>query len=234
MAAAGNTNSCLTRSRTHRLPPSRSSLALSPLRVLGVGGGIRRLRVPLFHGYRERQEAPFMAAHVAVKARNPLNPAEVVSAVLKVRLRLGIVRRVIYWFRPRPVLALALGAGGLGLLLGGGATALAFIALLLLAGFGGGGAAQDKAAAAEGDDVYSDAESGVELSSDSGGSEASSSLLRDAEQQEAGPSRPAGDAAAAAEERVARWLPTTAGPADSAMGSQPSAAALRRRTGKPS
>ncbi len=42
-------------------------MSLAPLRWLGLGGEVRRLHVPLFRGYREKREVPFMAATVSIK-----------------------------------------------------------------------------------------------------------------------------------------------------------------------
>lgn len=186
------------------------------------------------------------------QTRNPAWAAEVVSATLKVRLRLGLLRRAIYSLRPGPLTALALGCAAVGMLLGGGGAALLFLGLLLYAGFssGAGGRAASSAA---GDEASSSVSVSAleEVSAASGISEASSSLLREIEEEEgeAGegqpfPASPLPSAAAAAE-KVERWLPSTSAaaaadgqrkpgrPADSAMGSEGSAAVagLRRRAG---
>ena len=46
----------------------RRSLALAPLRWLGLVSDIRTLRVPLFPGgFREKRDVPFALAEVAIK-----------------------------------------------------------------------------------------------------------------------------------------------------------------------
>lgn len=179
------------------------------------------------------------------QTRNPTWAAEVVSATLKVRLRLGLLRRAIYAVRPGPLGLLALGSAALALVLGGGGAALVFLALLLWTGLGGGG----REAGAGGEEQSSSSVSGAEeISSVSGISDASSSLLRELDGEREAPPSPA-PAAAAAAEKVEQWWdalpgtsgggrpggkPAAAGPADSAMGSGSGArglaAAMRRRT----
>jgi hypothetical protein len=230
---------------------SLGSMSLTPLRWLGLGGDVRRLHVPLFRGYRDKREVPFMAATVSIKTRNPAWAAEVVSATLKVRLRLGLLRRAIYSLRPGPLVALALGCAAIGMLLGGGGAALLFLGLLLYAGFSSSTAGGRAASSAAGDEASSSLSVSAleEVSAASGISEASSSLLREIEEEEGEgkllPPSPRPSVAAAAE-KVERWLPSTsaaaaaaggqgkaARPADSAMGgSEASAAAgMRRRAG---
>ena len=48
---------------------------MSPLRWLGLGGEVRALRVPLFRGYREKRDAPFVGATVAIKASAGRRPS---------------------------------------------------------------------------------------------------------------------------------------------------------------
>lgn len=184
------------------------------------------------------------------QARNPQWGAEVVSATLYVRLRLGLLRRALYSLRPGPLLLLALACAGAALLLGGCTAALLFSGLLLWA-HSGGGAAETGEADEASSSISAQAE---QLSSASGVSEASSSLLRELD-GEAGAAPPSPlPAAAAAAAKVERWydsLPSGSGagtarkpgdgaaptgPADSAMGSsgageRGTAAALRRRVG---
>lgn len=181
------------------------------------------------------------------QARNPRWGAEVVSATLCVRLRLGLLRRALYSLRPGPLLLLALGAAGTAMLLGGCTAALLFLGLLLWAHVGGGGATEASEAADEASSSSLSAEA-EQLSSASGVSEASSSLLRELEGEGEAPPSPH-PAAAAAAAKVERWvdsLPSGSGgggagrkpgggaaptgPADSAMGGS-GAAALRRRVG---
>lgn len=166
---------------------SLRSLALAPLRWAGLAHGPRRVRVPLFTNYREKREVPFMAAHIAIKTRNPRWAAEVLSATLKVRLRLGVVRRVLYTLRPGPLALVVLGGAALAAFLGGGAAAIVFLALLLFAGFGGGRGGD---ASAVQDEVSSNQSADVDVSSVSDVSEASSSLLRELEGEEGEPPSP--------------------------------------------
>jgi hypothetical protein len=203
---------------------------------------------------------------VVLQTRSPSWFAEVLSANLKVQLRLGFLRRIAYTLRPGPLGLLLLGTGAAGALLGGGAATAVFLGLLVYAGFGasGGGAAgmADEAGSAAGDD---------DVSSVSGVSEASSSLLHEFEEEGEPPSprqhpgMPTAAAAGAAMPptpvvlgpgRREMWQDAleelgvapaaaprggertgrkpTAGPADSAMGSEAGsswAASLRRRIG---
>ena len=171
------------------------------------------------------------------QTRNPVWAAEVVSATVKVRLRLGLLRRAVYSLRPGPLWAPALGCAAAAMLLGGGAAALLFLGLLLYTGFGGGAA---KAGSSEGAATSSVVSAADEVSSVSGVSEASSSVLRELEAEPAprgGAEEPLSPhpAAAAAAERVERYLDALPGagaaglrarkpgaaPADSAMGSEP-------------
>ncbi len=183
------------------------------------------------------------------QTRNPAWAAEVVSATLKVRLRLGLLRRAIYSLRPGPLAALALGCAAVGMLLGGGGAALLFLGLLLYAGFTSGGRSGRAASSVAGDEASSSVSVSAleEVSAASGISEASSSLLREIEEEgeaaEGAPLPPSPlPSAAAAAEKVERWLPSTSAaaavpggqgkagrPADSAMGSEGAAAGLRRR-----
>lgn len=196
---------------------------------------------------------PACAHAVSAQTRNPAWAAEVVSATLNVRLRLGLLRRAIYSLRPGPLAALALGCAAVGMLLGGGGAALLFLGLLLYAGFSSGGG---RAVSSAADDAASSSSISVsaleDVSAASGISEASSSLLREMAEEEgdgeAGEGKPLPPSpqpsAAAAAEKVERWLPSTSAaaaaggplkatrPADSAMGSEGSAAAgLRHRAG---
>ncbi|EFN54789.1 hypothetical protein CHLNCDRAFT_134746 [Chlorella variabilis] len=225
------------------------SLALAPLRWVGLGGDVRMVRLPLFTNYREKREVPFMVARLAIKTRNPAWAAEVVSATLKVQLRLGLIRRLLYTLRPSPLALLLLGGSALAAFLGGGAAALVFLGLLVYAGFGGGGEA-----AAVRDELSSNMSADVEVSSASDVSEASSSMLRELEDHGEPPSprqHPGMPTSAAAGAQAALGPPSAAGtsatvagaprrkagPADSAMGSDAGAAAgrsgLLRRRGRP-
>ena len=182
-----------------------------------------------------------------LQTRRPGWAAEVVSAELKVQLRLGLVRRAIYTLRPGTLLALVLGGAAVAMMLGGGAAALLFLALLLYAGVSSRGSAASEGEAAS----VSGASGYEEVSSVSGVSDASSSLLRelDGEGTAHEGSPPSPHPAAAAAEHVERYLDTlpsrsaaagqraqrkageAAGPADSVASHAAAAAALRRRIG---
>lgn len=186
---------------------------------------------------------------LGMQTRNPAWAAEVVSATLKVQLRLGLIRRLLYTLRPSPLALLLLGGSALAAFLGGGAAALVFLGLLVYAGFGGGGEA-----AAVRDELSSNMSADVEVSSASDVSEASSSMLRELEDHGEPPSprqHPGMPTSAAAGAQAALGPPSAAGtsatvagaprrkagPADSAMGSDAGAAAgrsgLLRRRGRP-
>lgn len=61
------------------------------------------------------------------------------GARVKVQLRLGLVRRLLYALRPGGLLMLLLGAAALAALLGGSGVAAVFIALWVYTGWGGEG-----------------------------------------------------------------------------------------------
>lgn len=126
---------------------------------------------------------PLCATRRVLQTRSPSWFAEVLSANLKVQLRLGFLRRIAYTLRPGPLGLLLLGTGAAGALLGGGAATAVFLGLLVYAGLGasGGGAAgvAEEAGSAAGDD---------DVGSVSGVSEASSSLLHEFEEEGEPPS----------------------------------------------
>lgn len=110
------------------------------------------------------------------------------SAVLKVRLRLGLLRRAVYMVRPGGLLLPLLGAGAAAALLGGTAAAAVLLVLLVITGFGGGGGEAAEGAADELGSMAGSEE--AEVGSVSGVSEASSSLLRQLSDDEGEPPSP--------------------------------------------
>ncbi|KAL4452355.1 hypothetical protein ABPG75_008017 [Micractinium tetrahymenae] len=169
---------------------SLRSLATAPLRWVGLASDIRRVRVLLFSNYREKAAVPLMVARVAIKTRSSWGcEPEVMSATLKVQLRLGLLRRAVYMLRPGGLLLPLLGAGAVAALLGGTAAAAVLLVLLAITGFGGGGEAAEAAADELGSVAGSDE---VEVGSVSGVSEASSSLLRQLSDDEGEPPSPRG------------------------------------------
>lgn len=173
---------------------SARSLLSAPLRWLGLASDMRRVRVPLFTNFHEKRDVPFTVAHVAVKVggdncktrSTACSAAEVESGVLKVRLRLGWLRRAVYWLRPGRLALPLLGLAAIGALMGGGAAAFVFLALLLWAGFSAGSGREAEAGADElGSVAGSDDAVSVSWVSD-----ASSSLLRDLSDDEGEPPVP--------------------------------------------
>ena len=142
-------------SRPALLPPrSRAaralrSAALAPLVVLGLADELRTLRVPLFSGYRDRPDAPFVALRVALAGRVPAGtspaagpgPPPALAAVRGVvSHRLGLARRLLYYVRPGDALAWPLFALAAAAIAGGGAAAaLCGLGWALTAGRRGGG-----------------------------------------------------------------------------------------------
>jgi hypothetical protein len=86
--------------------------------------------VRLLKRYRERPDARFAVFQVAVKSRSAADPPEVLAAWVRVQLRPGLVGRLTYALRPRPLAALALGGAALAAAAGG--TAVAAVALAAL------------------------------------------------------------------------------------------------------
>lgn len=141
-------------SRPALLPPrSRAaralrSAALVPLVVLGLADELRTLRVPLFAGYRDRADAPFVALRIALAGRAPAGslpaagpgPPPALAAVRGiVSHRLGLARRLLYYVRPGDALAWPLFALAAAAIAGGGAAAaLCGLGWALTAGRGGG------------------------------------------------------------------------------------------------
>lgn len=89
------------------------------------------LPVRLFQGYREQPDARFAAFQLAVKSRSAAAPAHVLAARLRVQLRPGLVRRVMYALRPWPLLAILIGVAALSAAAGGSLLAAACLGTLL-------------------------------------------------------------------------------------------------------
>lgn len=121
----------------------------------------------------------------APQVRSPGCEPEVMSATVKVQLRLGLLRRAVYMVRPGRLLLPLLGAGAAAALFGGTTAAVVLLVLLAFTGFGGGGEEKAEGAA---DELGSDA--GSEVAEVSSVSEASSSLLRQLSDDEGEPPSP--------------------------------------------
>lgn len=156
-------------SRPALLPPrSRAaralrSAALAPLVVLGLADELRTLRIPLFSGYRDRPDAPFVALRIALAGRVPAGASPAAGpgappALAAVRgivsQRLGLARRLLYYVRPGDALAWPLFALAAAAIAGGGAAAaLCGLGWALTAGWVGGRGGRGGSGAGEDDAV---------------------------------------------------------------------------------
>lgn len=107
------------------------SLLAAPLRWTGLWKEHRYIvPVKLFSNYIDRRDIPFTGVKVTIKPRKNDGGPMVLSAEVRVHLRVGIIRKVLYHLRPYTLLAFALGAGAACAAVGGSLAATAFLILL--------------------------------------------------------------------------------------------------------
>ena len=118
------------------------NLMMAPLRWVGIINDAQKVSVQLFNDYTEQKDAPFAAFKLTLKPRTDSSGPSVISADLRVHLRVGLLRKTLYYLRPNSLLALALGAGAACAAVGGSmgaALCLALLAYTLIRGGGGDG-----------------------------------------------------------------------------------------------
>ena len=101
----------------------------APLHWVGLLSDDQVVSVKIFTNYIERQDIPFSIFNVIIKSRGEASP-KVLSAVVRVHLRTGFSRRVLYHLRPHSLIALSMGAGAICAILGGSLVAGLCIAVL--------------------------------------------------------------------------------------------------------
>lgn len=138
----------------------------APLRWVGLADGSKEVRVELFKNFREVDKAPFTVFQVAIKTRDPGWAPELLSAQVSVRLRMGLLRSILYTLRPGTLLMLLLGGSALACLLGGSTAAAVCFALWLYTLWGAyrseGAAEKAAGEAGEGSEAGSSVLSGVD------------------------------------------------------------------------
>ena len=108
------------------------SILSAPLRWFGLWKEHNYVvSIKLFNKYIDQRDIPFTGINLTLKPRSNGDAGpQVLSAIVRVHLRVGILRRLLYHIRPYTLLALAMGAGALCAAIGGSIAATAFIILL--------------------------------------------------------------------------------------------------------
>jgi len=101
----------------------------APFQWTGILSTDHTVKIRLFTDYRERQDTPFVGFKLVVKPRTHSGP-DLLGASLHIELRVGILRRFLYYLRPRSLMGLALAAGALAAIVGGSTGTLLCLALL--------------------------------------------------------------------------------------------------------
>uniref|UniRef100_A0A1D1ZSY8 Seipin n=2 Tax=Auxenochlorella protothecoides TaxID=3075 RepID=A0A1D1ZSY8_AUXPR len=115
--------------RLHGRRRSLWSFATAPYRWVGVLGDAHIIKVPLFIRYSEKAGLPFVRFKAALKSPHAKWVPEILSAQVRVNVRLGLVRGALYWIRPNVLLGLLLAAGAVCAAVGGSITSLVFLGL---------------------------------------------------------------------------------------------------------
>ena len=93
--------------------PSLWRLLVAPLRWVGAlpAPAPPLTSIQLFSDYSERKETPFTSFKLTVKPREGSPEPEVLGAAVRVHLRVGAVRRLLYHLRPNTLVAILMGIG---------------------------------------------------------------------------------------------------------------------------
>ncbi|KAL4540024.1 hypothetical protein Ndes2437B_g01640 [Nannochloris sp. 'desiccata'] len=102
----------------------------APLHWTGLLSDARVVSVKVFSNYIERRDIPFANFKVTIKSRGETSP-KVLSASLRIHLRVGFIRRTLYHLRPHSLIALAMGAGAICAVVGGSIGASLCIAVVV-------------------------------------------------------------------------------------------------------
>jgi hypothetical protein len=126
----------------------------APLRWAGALSDAQIVSTKVFSNYKEQRNVPFANFKLIIKSRGETSP-KVLSATVRVHLRVGLIRRVLYHLRPHSLIALSMGAGAACAIVGGSIGAGFCIAVLIYTimlrskqerggGGGGGGGRNNK------------------------------------------------------------------------------------------
>jgi hypothetical protein len=104
----------------------------SPLRWMGFVEDTQIIPLKVFANYKEQADRPFTALHVAIKSLNHLAP-EILNVRSRVRLRLGLIRRLLFYIKPNVLLALVLGSCAVAAAVAGSFVSVAILSVMALA-----------------------------------------------------------------------------------------------------
>lgn len=102
----------------------------APLHWAGLLSDDHVISVKVFSNYIERPDIPFANIKVIIKSRGDASP-KVLSATVRVHLRVGFISRILYHLRPHSLIALSMGASAICAILGGSIVAGLCIAALI-------------------------------------------------------------------------------------------------------
>ncbi len=102
----------------------------APLHWAGLLSDARIVSLKVFSNYLEQRNIPFANFKLTIKSRGESSP-KVLSANVRVHLRVGILRRILYHLRPHSLIALSMGAGAVCAIVGGSIGAGLCIAVLV-------------------------------------------------------------------------------------------------------